>query len=106
MSTIKNHETNQQLLSGRKQSSSSNQVSGIISMIGENRPLLTAMEAEALSFDLISLLALLEYSSSNEDMPANSELVTHGQGEVLRICRLASLRINRFLDTRTEEEQR
>lgn len=78
-----------------------------ISAIAVNRPYKSLTEVQAASDHLNQVMYTLEQTSANLGN-ALEDYDTHicGTGEILRACRLISLRIEQYLDTKIEGEQK
>lgn len=71
-----------------------------VSVIGSNRPLANIDEARIAALVLNNVMAFVEYGLSDHGStsPGPEEFIFAGVGEIVRACRLTSLRVEQYLD--------
>lgn len=79
-----------------------NSIYSIVDAIAVDRPLANLDEARGVAYDLNNILAFVEYGAANKTgYPgdfARIESIMEGLGQIMECCRLASLRVEQFLD--------
>lgn len=93
--------SNKGLLKFREFTKKTDSVYSIVDAIAVERPLRNGEEASAAACYVNNVLAFVEYGVVNkESYPTDHQMepVLEGIGEILKACRLVSLRVEQFVD--------
>ena len=77
----------------------------LVSIIEANRPLANTDEAKLAALVLNNVMAFVEYGLSDHEStsPGPPEFIFAGAGEIVRACRLTSLRVEQYLDLQEDK---